>query len=514
MPSEAFSMADNIILKGGIYHVRMAIPEDIQKAFGNRKILSHSLGTGLRSEAMKLRLKWLSQWKSEIDDARAKKANRGDAWKEDAANFATQVETMGEQQLMTAGGYRKPDQRLSSQEVTDNTADAIKSFAALGESGKIPKEQVLSALKLILNQIKLAQEHQGKKIPLSAMLPVIEENKEHIRNIIRTNITQEAELGQKEIIELESIIQTPTNYKPKSPITDKLLKDFRKFRENREILIKTIDTQESKLLKISKYLASTGKVLNFDTIAQYVETLSHSKKTINQYLMTGSVFWKWAMKYDPQWRKYYKEQANPFDGHEIDKIQDKALTSSTRKAFNPEEVQEIYLAAKKKNLTTLAHLIQIAAHTGARIEEICQLKLNNIIKIEGILSFDIVDSKTKAGIRTIPIHSKLIPLVESLQTSSTDDYLLEIHSKNMYGIRSDALSKAFGKLKTSLDFGPQHVFHSIRKTVITQLHRAGVTGPIIAELVGHETGTVTYDVYSEGASAQQKLSAIENLKYT
>ena len=94
---------------------------------------------------------------------------------------------------------------------------------------------------------------------------------------------------------------------------------------------------------------------------------------------------------------------------------------------------------------------------------------------------------------------------------SKNGYLVPSDSRNQYGKRSDLLSKAFGRLKTSLQFGPLHVFHSIRKTAITQLVRASVTGTLIAELVGHETGTVTYDVYSQGASAAQKLEAIAKL---
>jgi hypothetical protein len=32
---------------------------------------------------------------------------------------------------------------------------------------------------------------------------------------------------------------------------------------------------------------------------------------------------------------------------------------------------------------------------------------------------------------------------------------------------------------------------------------------VIASIVGHETGTVTFDIYSEGASAKQKYDAIK-----
>jgi integrase len=131
--------------------------------------------------------------------------------------------------------------------------------------------------------------------------------------------------------------------------------------------------------------------------------------------------------------------------------------------------------------------------------------------VEGVQSFNIDDSKTAAGIRVVPVHPALATLVQRLMNNSKDGYLVPSDSKNKYGNRSDLLSKAFGRLKKSLGFGPLQVFHSIRKTAITQLVRASVTGTLIAELVGHETGTVTYDVYSQGASAAQKLEAISKL---
>ncbi|WP_342653402.1 hypothetical protein [Pseudomonas sp. F3-2] len=94
---------------------------------------------------------------------------------------------------------------------------------------------------------------------------------------------------------------------------------------------------------------------------------------------------------------------------------------------------------------------------------------------------------------------------------SKDGYLIITDSMNKYGDRSGALGKEFGRLKTRLGYGRQHVFHSIRITMITQLIRASVPGTLIAELVGHETGLVTFDVYSQGASAGQKLAALGRL---
>ncbi|WP_422903202.1 tyrosine-type recombinase/integrase [Pseudomonas chlororaphis] len=139
------------------------------------------------------------------------------------------------------------------------------------------------------------------------------------------------------------------------------------------------------------------------------------------------------------------------------------------------------------------------------------MKKDNVIMVDNVLSFDITDSKTKAGIRVVPIHPAIIDLVTRLANESTDEYLIVTNSRSKYGIRSDPMVKAFGRLKTAQGFGPDRVFHSIRKTVITQLVRANVQGTLIAELVGHETGLVTFDVYSQGATISQKYDAILKL---
>lgn len=56
-----------------------------------------------------------------------------------------------------------------------------------------------------------------------------------------------------------------------------------------------------------------------------------------------------------------------------------------------------------------------------------------------------------------------------------------------------------------------HAFHSFRHAVVTELIRADVPDALAKELVGHETGSVTHDVYSKGASTKQKLAAISEL---
>jgi integrase len=58
-----------------------------------------------------------------------------------------------------------------------------------------------------------------------------------------------------------------------------------------------------------------------------------------------------------------------------------------------------------------------------------------------------------------------------------------------------------------------HVFHSIRKTVITVLENAGISEGVTADIVGHEKKTMTYGLYSDGASDKKKFEAIKKLTF-
>lgn len=142
----------------------------------------------------------------------------------------------------------------------------------------------------------------------------------------------------------------------------------------------------------------------------------------------------------------------------------------------------------------LSGLIQIGAYTGARIEEICALKT---AKVEAD-RLHIEDAKTEAGWRTIPIHPHIADLVADLKAKSADGYLLSDLTYNKYGDRSNAIGKQFGRLKTRLGYGPDYVFHSLRKGVASQLEAAGVPENVAARLLGHEFRTMTYGLYAGG----------------
>lgn len=178
--------------------------------------------------------------------------------------------------------------------------------------------------------------------------------------------------------------------------------------------------------------------------------------------------------------------------------------------FKQSDVVNLHIKAMLNNDQSLADLILIAAFTGARIEEICSLKCN---EIDFPSHISIVDAKTEAGVRDIPIHSRIERKIEELIKKSTDGHLISGLTKNKYGDRSNAIGKRFGRLKTINGFDNRHVFHSIRKTFVTCLENALVPENLAADIVGHENSNFTYGTYSKGFILEKKRGAIENVGY-
>ncbi|MDI2410860.1 site-specific integrase [Pseudomonas aeruginosa] len=480
-------MAHNLELQGGTYHVRLAIPTDVQRAFGGRRVLSKSLKTGVRREAMELRLPILAAWKAQIKLARESQFPP-EGWQEKLRN-----------ELITLDEERKAAKLRT---IGENTAPLEISRQDLERFQRENPE---------LMEVIDRHSDENPDWGIQPNLNFQDRIYQAVRLCIEFDLHNSYKLSEEQIKELEEISKDPQSYKPKSPITKARLEKFREFRTNRNIQERTIDQQSSKLKKLSEHLTKTGNPLDFDTVSSWLDTLSLTSKTLAQYLLAGSVFWKWAMKYDERWRVDYKGKANPFEGHDLPMLRGAERNSSLRKDFALSDIKKIHAEALRCGHTVLADIILLGLYTGARIEEICQLRKENIIKIDKISCIDITDSKTAAGIRTVPIHPIIKETIDRLVKDSTDDFLIKSNSRSKYGIRSDPFVKSFGRLKTSLGFGQDRVFHSIRKTVITQLYRANVPATLIAELVGHETGTVTFDVYSQGASTTQKMKAISKI---
>lgn len=207
------------------------------------------------------------------------------------------------------------------------------------------------------------------------------------------------------------------------------------------------------------------------------------------------------------------ESVNPFDKPKYTKKK-KASRQDIRQAWEVEDVVKLVDKAKEKAGDANLHdLIILGAFTGARIEELAKLKVEDVKEKNGVKYFAVEESKSFAGLRDIPVHKDLAPLVDSLISNSSDGYLLPQEPITTNGERSSAIGKRIGRLKSSLGSDGRYVFHSLRKTLSTLLERQGLHHNEAAEITGHEKVGETYGTYSAGLTIEKKAELLNKVQY-
>jgi integrase len=474
--------SDNLILRGGRWYVRLSVPADVRPIL-NRREYTASLKTGSKQKAQRLKLPFLSAWRDEIAQARGLTPDRAEKERE-GAYLASQAidQFLNESVTQTALG--------KGEGLAASFADLAQKLNLSG-----PAKQ-MAEMMFNKYQGQLDMEESVEMLKALAM---------HSQADVYTG------LNPVDPAEVKGILKDPSHYRAKSPITATRLDAFEDYQRRRGVVAKTVDTQLSRLKKLKAWLEENQRELNHESIEAYLDTLNCATKTKKNQLFAGNSFWKWAIKKDKTFKQQYQNQANPFEKHDFEEI--RGVRKKERKAFTVADIQRLYESAKGQNKRqNLADLIMLGAYTGARIEELCQLKVTDIVAEDGVDCFYISNGKNENAERIVPVHKELKPLVKRLTKDANGEFLISASCRNKYGKRSDSLSKQFGRLKRDLGYGPDHVFHSLRKSFITFLQNNDIPGLTIASIVGHETGTITFDVYSAGPSPRQKLKAISTLK--
>ena len=491
-----------LIQRGTTWHARIDIPADIRPAFGNRRVLSKSLRTGDKLLARELAAQQVGLWKQEFHKARDAKLAMHDVWRED---LSTQVQNLNERiepRLLKSVKLKSSLSKLSDDE-------ALKLF----ETTLLKMQGIHTTLSAYASSIGYPSFDEEWAI-IHQTRDVVEQNTlvfELFTQLTTYAKKDQYQLNKAELEEAQSIAANPTLYKPKSPISSASIKAFEQHITTQMGNAHSIKQVMSKIKAFSKWLSIEGVLLSFDSVADYLDALSNKQQTRSSHLSALRKYHRWACRYDKPYRDQFAHLVSPFESHTHAKVGDGASESWV--AFTPEEVVKLHKAAIAKGDTYLANLIVFACYTGCRIEEIGRIsKATTEFEDGKPIAFRVDDSKTKAGIRTIPIHPELLPLYIQLLNDSDDGYLFK-GKPTAQGLRLKQPQTRFSKLKTAQGFGKLHVFHSFRKTCATGLEHSGATEMVISSVLGHIRGSLTLDVYSAGASFEQKKEAIEKLHY-
>jgi len=160
--------------------------------------------------------------------------------------------------------------------------------------------------------------------------------------------------------------------------------------------------------------------------------------------------------------------------------------------------------------------------TGARLEELCQLRVDDFIEQQGIVCVRIDDScegqnlKNLNSRRILPIHPLLIDLgllrhVATVKLTGVDRLFPDL--KAVRGKLGHGPSKWFGRYKLKIGItNPKKTFHSFRHTLIDDLREAGVQDSLIKRIAGHEDAAVTFSIYGSRNPLKAMLEALQKIK--
>jgi len=223
------------------------------------------------------------------------------------------------------------------------------------------------------------------------------------------------------------------------------------------------------------------------------ETLSIS--TINSYLTVLGAFFKWCVG------NGYMSQ-NFAEGFKIKTNRNRKRPDEIRAVYTTEQLNQIFSAPEytqdKAKESYQFWLPILGLYTGARLNELSQLKLQNIQIVEGIPSLIIhhdpedktVSVKNAVSRRTVPLHPfvseelKFMEYVERLKKQGETRLFPELPYQNdNYGHK---VSKWFGRFKKRCGIDSNKlVFHSLRHTLTNNLKQQLINETLIDELTGH-----------------------------
>ncbi|SMF94400.1 Phage integrase family protein [Methylomagnum ishizawai] len=175
----------------------------------------------------------------------------------------------------------------------------------------------------------------------------------------------------------------------------------------------------------------------------------------------------------------------------------------------------------------------LAMYTGARLNELCQLLVEDIKKTpDGIWYIDITDEeqedkqekksvKSEAGRRKVPIHSKLIELgfLEFISGKSGQIFStgLSYAAKGKWGknasrwFNGDSACKGY-KQNCGFTANSGKVFHSFRKSFASKLINY-IPVERLAQMIGHEQEYKTTFIYIDEIQIKTLKDDIEKLRY-
>lgn len=247
-------------------------------------------------------------------------------------------------------------------------------------------------------------------------------------------------------------------------------------------------------------------------------------KTTNTQLTTLSTFCRWLVNRGDL-------PVNPCEGQNIRGKQH--APDEQRLAFEPSEVRALLNAVAQEGTPKgIAGYVWAMAYTGARNEEIAQLRVCDLTYRDSVMVFDLATMddnqkrKNNASRRLVPVHTELQRFMGTrmalVPQNSTEGLLA-----NLWGFVPGKTQRYSGessrwvnstllpdlKAKGLVRDDKRLTLYSLRHAVATQLKHKGTPESLIAELVGHTNTSMTTGRYGKKYPVVQLQGVVESLSW-
>jgi integrase len=229
--------------------------------------------------------------------------------------------------------------------------------------------------------------------------------------------------------------------------------------------------------------------------------------TVKRYVSSLSSLWGWLEA------RGHGAQDNPWLRQGIAK-RSKRGQATTRKQWTDAALVKLLSGHYSPRYTPVLHdLIRLALVTGARLDELCALEIQDAQHRADGWWLRIRQGKTDAAVRDIPLHRSAVHVIERRRKSADGFIFHGLLPGGPDKKRSWNVSKTFGHYTKKLDLGEQRqVFHALRNTFTEAMEQAEVLESTTALIIGHKRNSLTYGHYSKGERVKLR-SAIDKLNY-
>jgi|TARA_R110000744_G_C19301664_1_gene555788 integrase len=284
--------------------------------------------------------------------------------------------------------------------------------------------------------------------------------------------------------------------------------------QDAQIVKKALQRLPSNKNKRAQYRDKTlTQVLKMTVLDEHLMSV----RTINTRLGCYLEMFKWCSM-----NGYAK--TNVFEGL---LLKDNRNTRNLRLPFSPSDLKVMFRALANSHITKdwQYWLPILALYTGARLNELCQLQYQDILKVNGIWCISITDEgkdqylKSYASKRLIPLHNNIIELgflgITKNYNVKTNRIFPELTLRN--NRYSHTPSKWFGNLKKKhLENSEKKSFHSFRHTFVDYLfNKLKLQGnPLVKVLLGHTDKEITSGIYGSSFEIEDLNDVIQRINFS